>query len=204
MAGADAMTLITAYARLGINLWKAADSATKQRARNVFGNYLEDNDIKAKFALRSLMDGKEGALFIPMPKIGHHGIERCYFALRSKGDRLSYDLLLFCEAERYLGFRFDPPEEGTHAYAQIQMNRAMLHGDLRVRGLPVWLPDSYPAFPLCTSNSLEMFFSLITCVHGYPKEMSEVLQLALQSEPGLRKEYWDGLTRYLAGEPRHR
>jgi len=129
--------------------------------------------------------------FIPMPGEQPSGIEHAFFMpIRIDDERTAFDLLLLCPREKCLGFRFEPGDSGdtTHGYGHIQMNRAMCGGDLPVEGLPDWVPKSYPAFPLRTSEPLEMFLSMATSIHGYRKRMLDLL-LNIVPAPGNRLTY---------------
>lgn len=194
----DAITLMKAYARLGIKHWKGAAGPLKKRAQDVLGaGGFAQNEAETDNAIDTLKGAKRRELFIPMPKLFHRGVEQCFFLPLKQGDQTAFDLLLLCKDDRCLGFRFEPAQQGTHAYAHIQMNRIMVRGKLQVACLPDWLPDSYPAFPLRTTDPSEMFLSMVTSIHGYDKGMRDVLQEAFVSKPAVWKAYLDQLAKYL-------
>jgi hypothetical protein len=80
------------------------------------------------------------------------------------------------------------------------MNQKMLRGDnrLTIDDLPTWVPTSYPAFPLRSSDPIEMFLSMTTSVHGYEGGIIEILQEALARRPGLLRKYLERLASHLA------
>ena len=86
---------------------------------------------------------------------------------------------------RWLGFRFEPADSAasTHGYGHVQMNTAMVRKNIAIKGIPEWLPTSYPAFPIRTSDPIQMFFSMATSVHGYEKGVVQVLQEMFKSRP---------------------
>ena len=114
--------------------------------------------------------------FVPMPKCGK-GFERCFFLpINKKGELHSLILFLLVNRARRdsLAFRFEHPgiSTGPHGYRHLQFARKIaLTGRNEVAFcVPAWLPDSYPAFPVPARNSLEMFLSMVTAVHGFRGE----------------------------------
>jgi hypothetical protein len=195
----DAVDLMKSYAIHGINDWSRVTDAVKSRARKLLEYRLAENEAQAMNAIAYAYGAKKPEMFIPMPMVHHKGIEHCFFLpSRDVNNRTSFQLLLLCEGRNCLGFRFDPPQTGTHMYSHIQMNRKMGKKDIEVVGLPNWVPTRYPAFPLCSSDPLRMFLSMTTSVHGFRKGMGEVLQTAFAREPAQMKKYLDLLARHLA------
>src|SRR6266850_8483675 len=165
MAIDEAIGFMKIYARRGVSDWKAkVQDATKKRARLLLGpNNIADNEPEAFNTIEAVRGGARKQLFIPMPTVYHTGIEQCFFLpLYEAADKAAFDLLLLCEADNCLGFRFEPAQLGTHDYGHVQMNRKMLRKSFHVNGLPPWVPESYPAFPLRTSEPLAMFLSMAT------------------------------------------
>jgi hypothetical protein len=199
----DIIDLMQAYARRGISDWRSAKSTsdqTKQRVRVLLKNQVAEREEEAVHAIASITSANPRQLFIPMPKVHHKHIEQCLFLpFRDGANNASFDLLLLCGGKNCLGFRFEPPQRGTHRYAHIQMNQKMLRGDnlLKIAGLPDWVPTSYPAFPMCTSDPVEMFLAMTTSVHGYEGGMTDILQEAFASKPGPLRLYLDRLASHL-------
>lgn len=70
---------------------------------------------------------------------------------------------------RCLAFRWEQADhnDSAHGYAHVQMCTNVLRNRPWHLGIPKWLPQSYPAFPICTNDPVEMFLSMATAVHGY-------------------------------------
>jgi hypothetical protein len=198
----DVIGLMQAYARRGISDWRSAkftSGQTQQRARMLLKNQVAEREDVAMHAIASINGTMPRQLFIPMPNL-HKGIQQAFFLpLRDGPNNASFDLLLLCSGKNCLGFRFEPPQRGTHRYAHIQMNQKMLRGDqkLNIDDLPGWVPTSYPAFPMCTSDPVEMFLAMTTSVHGYEGGITDILREALAKEPGQLRRYLDRLATHL-------
>jgi len=91
-----------------------------------------------------------------------------------------------------LAFRWELPEEGsnTHGYAHIQFCRNMAKNGPDHRGIPDWMPESYPAIPIGTSDPVKMFLSLAMSVHGIDLKndpatlgLGRILVNAFKNEP---------------------
>jgi len=54
---------------------------------------------------------------------------------------------------------------------------------MEVKGIPQWVPDSYPAFPIRSSEPLRMFLSMATSIHGYERGMIPLLQDVFENRP---------------------
>jgi hypothetical protein len=192
MLSNDTIAFMRRYALQGVADWRDdVPNTTKTRARDLLHNLLGESDYDATTTIESVLGGTKSAKFIPMPGEQPSGIEHSFFMpIRIDAARAAFDLLLLCPHEKCLGFRFEPGDSGdtTHSYGHIQMNRAMFGGDLKIEGLPAWVPKSYPAFPLRTSEPLEMFLSMATSIHGYRKRMLDLL-LKIIPAPGDRLTY---------------
>lgn len=195
----DAISLMKAYARRGIEDWKSVKAPTKAKTLSLLGNHrLAQNPQESDNAIpQAIRSQNARILFFPMPNKNHgKHIEQCLFSLRRIDDsRTSFDLLLLCHDGQWLGFRFEPPDDiGSHGYSHVQMCRKIkAHGagDDDVEGLVDWVPDHYPAFPVRASDPLQMFLSLVTSVHGFPGGVDEVLR-ELMPRPEV-KRYFDSL-----------
>src|SRR5262249_48239051 len=154
------------YAHLGVRHWNSkVDDAMKKRARTLLTPaMLAEHPTEADNSIETLRGRGRQRRFIPMPHINHGGIEQCFFLPVNEplAKRPAFDLLLLCQTEPHcLGFRFEPVQQGTHEYGHIQMNRKMMDA-VEVAGIPTWIPDSYPAFPLRTSDPFQLFLSMAT------------------------------------------
>jgi hypothetical protein len=187
----DVEDLMTRYARRGIANWGDAPNHVKQRAMAALSNNIATHVHEVQQTIKTL--NAAGRKFIPMPRINHDGILFCFFlpmrVVNGENVRFAFDLFLLIDDEHCLGFRFEPadPPDHSHAYGHVQMNRGMLGGNLPVNGIPEWVPDSYPAFPICSSDPLQMFLSMATSLHGYGSGyvggMQDILREAFQNQP---------------------
>lgn len=177
MSTLDPWDLMELYARRGVADWKTADSRLRKRA----GECLAATQIAAREedaidTIKTFYTGKNvnDLSFIPMPKPGKNPIERCFFLpIRERKpdgtETLALELLVLVARKDCLAFRFEPAHHATsrHGYGHLQMNRKMVKGSIPIVGIPSWLPDSYPAFPISTSDPLKTFLAMATAVHGY-------------------------------------
>lgn len=198
--------LITRYAEYGIAHWYSeAPDPIKQRARAALSNKIAQNSYEVGKTIKSVNGANR--MFIPMPLVNHAGIRSCFFLpIRLEGGqnaRFAFELFLLVDLENCLGFRFEPADHGgrAHAYGHVQINRRMLGGDLPVNDIPQWLPDSYPAFPICSSDSLQMFLSMTTSVHGYGSTylggMRGILRQVFESRPLYATECFEKMDGFL-------
>jgi len=190
MPTADDIDFMKAYAVRGISDWRHAGEQVRTRAIRLLGNRLAQREEEAKATIESIVSGMKGTRFIPMPNRRPDDIEYCFFMPITYDAGTAFDLLILCSDNNCLGFRFEPadPRLTTHGYGHIQMNRRMEGGTLAVGGLPEWVPTSYPAFPLRTSEPIKIFLSMVTAIHGYPKFMDDVLQKTIPAA-GNRQVY---------------
>lgn len=201
----DTIQLMKDYAREGVRVWnRDVDKRTKERAHKLLGpTRIAQHSTDADITIDTVRGGIKKACFIPMLRDYYHPeIEQCFFLPSKEGDdRASFDLLMLCEEGNCLGFRFEPAGDGTHDYGHVQMNRKMGGDTIAVEGLPRWVPVSYPAFPLRTSDPLQMFLSMATAVHGHSvrgkqKGMNDVLR-AILKEPRRAQRYISMLNEFL-------
>ena len=194
------------YARRGIADWKNAREELRQRARDCLGMAIADNDSEAVITIHTIYNNENAARlrFIPMPKVPSGGIERCFFLpirqIDGKGKDIAiFELFLLVARKDCLAFRFEPADAppSTHGYGHVQMSRKVLRKSVEPTGIPAWLPDSYPAFPIATSDPLKMFLSMVTAIHGYEGGMTRVLQEIFQNRPSFAALYRDELKKLL-------
>jgi hypothetical protein len=175
--------LVKLYARRGIADWKSAPEDVRRRARKCLGTRIADNPSHADVMIYRMYSGKsvDSPLFIPMPKHPDNGIERSFFLPVTKPGAapvVGFELLLLVQGANSLAFRFEPADDETsaHNYGHFQLNRQLLYKTIEVPEIPTWLPDSYPAFPILTSEPLRVFLYMATAVHGYHTGVVKVLQ----------------------------
>lgn len=193
----DLRELMRLYARLGIVHWRAAPTVSKKIAYFALGNKIASNEWEAFRTIDANLKGgaDERCMFIPMPSVNHAGIKHSFFLPINDNGKTAFDLLLIVDSEQSLGFRFESadPHHWAHGYGHVQFNRSMFRKTLEVSGIPQWLPDHYPAFPIRSSEPLPMFLSMTTSVHGYETGMKQILPQLFPNEPGTAKQYLTAL-----------
>jgi hypothetical protein len=189
MPAPDLVDLMGLYARRGIADWKKAPAELRNRALVCLGPTIADSEAEALIAIRTFYSAAtpKPHKFIPMPKHPKGGVERCFFlpireAQPNGQVRTAFELFLLVARKDCLAFRFEPadPPNSAHGYGHVQLSRNMVKKTVEVRGVPSWLPDSYPAFAIATSDPLRMFLMMATAVHGYSGGIVTVLQDVFQ------------------------
>lgn len=172
----DYVDLMKLYARQGIAHWNSAPWDLQTRARKCLGFGIAEKYEQARVTIDTIYNSRNAnqLSFIPMPKLSKGGIDRCFFlpirAYDGAEVTVAFELFLLVRRTDCLAFRFEPAHRRPstrHGYGHVQMSRKMLRRTIEVQGIPEWLPDSYPAFPMSTSNPLKMFLAMATAVHGY-------------------------------------
>jgi hypothetical protein len=193
----DLKRLMKRYARKGIADWDASPDTTKRIAYFALANRIAEKEWQADRTIDSdLRDGgDERCLFIPMPRVNHSGIMHSFFLPLSEDGQVTFDLLLVVGTQQSLGFRFEPADspKWAHGYGHVQFNRSMFRKTLEVTGIPQWLPNHYPAFPIRSSEPLPMFLSMATSVHGYETGMKQIVTDLFLNEPSTAKQYLSAL-----------
>ena len=110
---------------------------------------------------------------------------------------MKFELFVVVDEQNCLGFRFEPAHsEGTHRYNHVQINRQMT---LSVNGIPSWLPESYPAFPVGSAKPWDLFLYMATSVHGYDGGMKRVIEEMFEDDARLRSKYLAHLADKIVG-----
>jgi hypothetical protein len=190
----ELIDLLKLYARRGLEDWDKAPGLTKAQVSGTLANKVATKEWEASDTIEAVREEPNihRCRFIPMPNVNHGGIKQCLFLpIKANDDRIAFDLLLFIDGGRWLGFRFEPADSpaSTHGYGHVQMNTSMFRKQVAVNGIPAWLPVSYPAFPIRTSDPLQMFLSMATSVHGYENGIVRVIQDVFQNRPSDRARY---------------
>ncbi len=181
---------MTLYARQGIRDWAAAPTILRRRAIEHLGGSIAENDSEAAQTIYNFNNGKkQGQLkFIPMPKHRMAGIERCFFLplrkiSRAGQETAGFELFLLVTNDRCLAFRFEPADAppSAHDYGHVQLCRIVRQQSILIKAIPEWLPDSYPAFAISSSNPVKMFLCMTTAVHGYYDGVLKVLRDIFQN-----------------------
>lgn len=207
MPNPDYLELMKLYARRGLTDWKNTPFELRKRAEKCLGNAIADNEAQANITIQTLYNGQniEQLRFIPMPKHPSKGIDRCFFLpirqMRPGGaETVAFDLFLLVTRTECLAFRFEPAHPGPtlHDYGHMQLSRSMLRKNIQVTGIPDWLPDTHPAFPVLATEPLKVFLCMVTAVHGYTTGCTTVFQEILAGRPGELKMYLDILKKMLS------
>jgi hypothetical protein len=231
MPALDLWDLVELYARRGVDDWSSADANVRRRAGDCFlatqiaTKYQDVNDTINAVFNGAITAGDAASIahikklsFIPMPKPGKHPIERCFFLpireIINGKEKISFDLALLVTGRSCLAFRFEPADKPTwrHGYGHIQMNQTMLKKTISLGtapgvGVPPWIPQSYPAFPVSTSDPLRMFFAMGTAIHGYANRGFADLLIDIFQKSGrtpVSTAYLAELRLFLGGTIRHR
>jgi hypothetical protein len=206
MPSTDYIELMKLYARRGIADWKQAPSQLRLRALKCLGTGIAENVAEATVSIQTFYDQNNAnqLRFIPMPKHPKKGIERCFFLpVREKqsggNETVAFELFLLVAGTDCLAFRFEPAHKGptVHNYGHVQFSRTMLRKTIAVSGIPSWLPDTHPAFPVLTSEPLKVFLCMVTAVHGYDGGCTTILQEMFAGRPGELAMYLDVLRKML-------
>ena len=206
MATPDYLELMRLYARRGIADWSKTHIELRRRASRCLGNAIAENDAQASITIHTLYNGTntDKLRFIPMPKHPSKGIDRCFFLpvreMQAGGNEtVAFELLLLVARTDCLAFRFEPAHPGRtlHDYGHMQLSRKMLRKSLAVTGIPDWLPDTHPAFPVLASEPLKVFLCMVTAVHGYTTGCTAVLQDIFAGRPAELAMYLDILRKML-------
>ena len=191
MADMTVFDLMEAYAVWGYQDWNENTSEqVRRRAMTCLNQKIVESDWQVRAQVRKRHDSKKKK-FMPVPKYRHDGIDRCFFMPRSVGNdhepKLAFDLFLLVNQAKNLAFRLEPADQPrrSHNYAHVQFCRRMMGGDFDPVGVPSWIPDSYPAFPLPSSEPVQLFLAMLTAVHGRSGGVERVLQdiFQRQSQP---------------------
>lgn len=216
MPSLDVWDLMELYARRGVDDWTKADATLRRRAGDCFlATQIATRHQEAIDTINAVFDGTNAhkLSFIPMPKPGKHPIERCFFLPVRENiagrERVSFELALLVSSRNCLAFRLEPADRPTwrHGYGHLQMNQKMLKKMINLVGVPPWIPDSYPAFPISTSNPLRMFLAMGTAVHGYANRGFADLLVDIFQKAGRTSDstaYLAELALFLGGTIRYR
>ena len=190
MSSLNFIGLMKLYSRRGIADWRNAEDELRIRAQTCLGTTaIAENENEVDETLETFYDGKNAdqLKFIPMPEHRKTEVERCFFIpIRGRtaggNETVAFDLFLIVAKTDCLAFRFEPAHASTspHGYGHVQLSKKLLKRTREAKGIPSWLPDSYPAFPISTADPLRIFLCMTTAVHGYQGGLVTLLQDILQ------------------------
>ena len=183
------------YALQGLHDWNEnTEEGVKQRAANCLNNKI----LSSEWELHTEIKSPRLAKFFPMPKVGYgRDVEHCFFRpkLYQAGgvENWSFVLFVLVQERKCLAFRFEPAgrDGSRHDYAHMQFCRNIIGEDLLISGMPDWIPERDPAFPLPSSNPTKLFLSMAIAVHGRSGGVDRVIVEVFQkaSQVNVSKKY---------------
>ena len=179
MYSLDLNRLMLEYSKKGFQDWNNENYDLQTKSRECLSNaIIEKDDDVAK-----MIHKQKNPLFVPMPKISRKGFEWCFFLPKiTHGNLKSLVLFLLVNRARQdcLAFRFESSyrQDTPHGYLHMQLTRRIEESSSakNLRGVPEWLPDRYPAFPIPAHDPLEMFLCMVTAVHGLRDGIDKLLK----------------------------
>lgn len=164
----ELLDILRPYVRFGAEEWRAAPDVLRRTASNL-GVRIADEKDAALHALSRAGKGRPDSL-IPMPR--PKKIARAFFVPLVTGDedstRVAFEVVMMVAGSKVLAYRFEPAHPtGNHTYDHVQMSREVLGRNIALKGIPSWLPTSYPAHPLPSRDPLDLFLCMLTSMQGY-------------------------------------
>ena len=187
--------LMKLYSRRGLADWKKTPHPLRKRARKhlTYAGIAEDQ-AQATIAINTIWNQNNTSRikFIPMPKRSKNAFERCFFLpireITANGcQSMGFELFVLVDESNCLAFRYEAAHPGSiHDYGHVQLTKRVKKRTAPTE-IPSWIPDSYPAFPIGTSDPLNVFLAMAVSVHGYSGGFLEVLQEVLQTASRARE-----------------
>ena len=177
--------MIFGYAVEGVRDWKNnADHSTRTDAEFCVGQkHLANVEMEIPDALQQSISSAIPK-FIPMPQNekGDHrkkGFLWPFFALANSKhgsqEITRFELVILYKGKQCLAFRLEPGHpKSPHDYTHLQFSRKPFRKKVPVHGIPSFVSDSYPAFPLPGSDTLSLFLSMVAAVHGHAGTLSMI------------------------------
>lgn len=180
----DISDLMLRYAKMGVDCWSRISVVEKRNASMpLLGQVAEDDGEVGQTIWRNK------GLFIPMPRINYQkDIQQCFFLPigRPSDGNLAFELCLVLSRDHCLSFRFEPHQRCTHRYAHIQMNRTI--NRVQAQAIPGWIPESYPAFGIGSSDPIKMFLYMVQSIHGHHDGITHILDEIFRERPLARRQ----------------
>jgi hypothetical protein len=191
MADEALIELIRFYAYRGVSDWGGASPDLKSRASICLGpKHIAENQGHVDRAINMSFKNhlSDSYFYIPMPAHSKK-IEQAFFMpirdLSNKNPMISFYLFIIVSKNKSVGgiashclaFRWEPVDRETnsHAYAHVQLCTSTAIRTLPHVEIPNWLPVSYPAVPIGSSDPINMFLLMVTSIHGYPERMETLM-----------------------------
>lgn len=189
--------IMRSYVHLCIQDWKQVPGQLRRTlARCLPAGVIAENVHEAVESISRTYDHDDHSRlrFIPMPT--ERSKTGSFFFLpilhvSPSGDRVrSFELLLIRSSKHCVAFRFEGPSRGRHGYSHIQLCRTLHRKNVQVQCLPQWIHQSYPAFPSPGRDSLGIFLSMATAVHGlHDGGLLKVFRDVFQNRASLSRQY---------------
>ena len=191
----DLKKLMFAYSLRGMSDWRDANASLKRTAMRCLCNGIAEQPHDVHLTVHGWDTHPQ---FVPMPRHESGDFEWCFFLPKKAHGQLE-SLLLFILVNRKddncIAFRFECSDEGRHAYSHVQLTSKLSKSglsamyDVDVQNtqsgfLPLWLPDSYPAFPVPARDWTEMFLAMMTAVHGRHGGVDDVIRDLFEAGSG--------------------
>ena len=180
--------LMKLYSRRGLADWKETPYPLRKSARRHLTHAgIAENEAQANIAINTIWNQNNTSCvkFIPMPKRSRNAFERCLFLpireITANGcQSMGFELFVLVDETNCLAFRYETAHPGSiHNYGHVQLTK-VLKKRAAPTTIPSWIPDSFPAFPIGTSDPLEVFLAMAVSVHGYQGGFLDVLREAFQ------------------------
>ena len=181
--------LMKEYALHGVRQWRDVGLDLRSRANRCLGNRVVDTEPELYYQIGRPSHDK----YFPMPRGSYQSdLKYCFFRIEN---RISFLLCILVNDTNSLILRFEPADEPgwSHDYAHVQFCREDRRGGIAPLEIPDWIPDSYPAFPLPSSEPLKLFLSMVTAVHGRSNGIQSIFREIFQ-EAGRTKIYRNYIT----------
>lgn len=177
MAVPDLIDLMQQYAKRGLHdYWKNTPTPVRRNAEHCLGQRIAEHHSEADVTIHTIYNGGNAAQlrFIPVPKHpANSGIYPGFFIPVRRIDAggletAAFELFVLVRNTDSLAFRFEPAHPGAsaHNYGHVQMSRQILQGSIPVKGIPEWIPISYPAFFSPMPDPLKTFLGMTVALHG--------------------------------------
>lgn len=202
--------LMSVYSRRGVTEWKEAKQDLRTKAGECLLNQIATDEDEIKSAISASSTVQK---FIPMPCYGskQKGFEWSFFFPKRRRDGQMMSLVLFIFVNRArknsVAFRFESSSGDRHGYSHVQLTSKLPELGLAPSssedevswGVPQWLPDSYPAFPIVARNWTEMFLAMAVAVHGRHGGFEDLIREIFreQNRPNDAQKYKDMLDEML-------
>ena len=177
------------YSVRGLSDWKETPMSLRKRAlEQLTPAGIARNTTEANIAINTIWNqcNMSRIKFIPMPKRSKKALESCFFLpirnIAANGcQSMGFELFVLVDKSNCLAFRYESAHPGSiHDYGHVQLTKVLKRRTAPTT-IPSWIPDDFPAFPLGTSNPLDLFLAMAVSVHGRTGGFLYVLREVFQT-----------------------